>query len=48
MAQLAVIQDEQHQRLEVKLRRELGDAVLSCSPMIARKIFFSIPIPPFG
>jgi type IV secretion system protein VirB11 len=29
MAQLAVIQDEQHQRLEVKLRRELGDAVLS-------------------
>jgi Flp pilus assembly CpaF family ATPase len=29
VAQLAVIQDEQHQRLEVKLRRELGDAVLS-------------------
>jgi type IV secretion system protein VirB11 len=26
---LAVIQDEQHQRLDVKLRRELGDAVLS-------------------
>jgi len=29
VAQLAVIQDEQHQRLELKLRRELGDAVLS-------------------
>ncbi len=29
MGNLAVIQDEQHQRLEVKLRRELGDCVLS-------------------
>src|SRR5216683_3312158 len=28
MSTLAVIQDEQHQRLEVKLRRELGDQVL--------------------
>lgn len=29
MGNLAVIHDEQHQRLETKLRRELGDAVLS-------------------
>ncbi len=29
LANLAVIHDEQHQRLEVKLRRELGDGVLS-------------------
>ena len=29
MGNLAVIQDEQHQRLEVKLRRELGDSILS-------------------
>ncbi|MGI9074128.1 MAG: ATPase, T2SS/T4P/T4SS family [Bryobacteraceae bacterium] len=29
MGNLAVIHDEQHQRLEVKLRRELGDSVLS-------------------
>ena len=28
MSTLAVVQDEQHQRLEVKLRRELGDQVL--------------------
>src|SRR5712692_8113265 len=28
MSALAVVQDEQHQRLEVKLRRELGDQVL--------------------
>src|ERR1700686_249168 len=28
MSTLAVIQDEQHQRLEVKLRRELGEQVL--------------------
>jgi P-type conjugative transfer ATPase TrbB len=28
MATVAVVQDEQHQRLEVKLRRELGDQVL--------------------
>ena len=29
MGHLAVIQDEQHQRLEVKLKRELGDSILS-------------------
>jgi Flp pilus assembly CpaF family ATPase len=29
VANLAVIQDEQHQRLEVKLKRELGDPILS-------------------
>ncbi len=28
MSTLAVVQDEQHQRLEVKLRRELGDQIL--------------------
>jgi type IV secretion system protein TrbB len=28
MSSLAVVQDQQHQRLEVKLRRELGDQVL--------------------
>lgn len=29
MSNLALIQDEQHQRLEVKLKRELGDSILS-------------------
>jgi len=28
MATPAIVQDEQHQRLEVKLRRELGDQIL--------------------
>jgi type IV secretion system protein TrbB len=32
MGHLAVIQDEQHQRLDVKLRRELGDSLL---PLLA-------------
>jgi Flp pilus assembly CpaF family ATPase len=32
MGHLAVIQDEQHQRLDVKLRRELGDSIL---PLLA-------------
>ncbi len=30
MASFAAVQDEQHQRLEAKLRRELGETVLSC------------------
>lgn len=29
MPELAIVQNEQSQRLEVKLRRELGDAILS-------------------
>ena len=29
MGHLAIIHDEQHQRLDVKLRRELGDSILS-------------------
>jgi hypothetical protein len=40
LANPAPIHDEQHQRLEVKLRRELGEQVLSCSPTTAPKTSF--------